>query len=1264
MRYAVLGVTEVRDDDGRPVPLGGGRLRALLTVLAVNAGRTVTPEELIDEVWAGDPPADAPGALQALVGRLRRALGRDAIAFEPGGYRLTAASDAVDLHRFERLLHEGEAALTDGDPEAAAVTLGRALALWRGPALADLPDRAAATRPEALRRTALRLRAEADLARGRAATALPVLEQAVADHPLDEAFRAQLLRALRATGRTADALAAYDEARTVLADTLGADPGPELRALRAQLLQSPEDLTTGERASDRPVNGRPRTPQPQRVHDQDWAPDDGRPRIEAPDRTPAHDGPTAARTRVPPSPAQPGAPDRPPPPARPGNLRARLTSFVGREDDLRALTAALTTAPAADAAHPGGRRPGADQPAPARLLTLTGPGGSGKTRLSVEAAEAVQEAFPDGVWLAELAPLDDPAAVPHAVLSALGRRDTTLRTYARDQLGDGAAKTKTDGEDPLARIVEHCGPRRLLLVLDNCEHLVAAAAHLAAEVLARCPGVTVLATSREPLGVPGEVMRPVEPLPPPTAFRLFAERAAAVRPGAADDLDAAAVAEICRRLDGLPLAIELAAARLRALSPRQIADRLDDRFRLLTGGSRTLLPRQQTLRAVVDWSWDLLTEPERDTLRRLSVFAGGCTLAAAEAVCGPDAMDAVSGLVDKSLVVADHGLPAGTRYRLLETIHEYAAERAGERPGDLAAAEARHTAWVRALVTEADPKLRGADQMHWLAVLETELDNVRAALHRTVEAGAEPDALAIALRMGWFWWLRNYRDEADGWLERVAALAGEPARPPYPSQPSSGAPDSSHAGERGEPGEPGEARETGAGAEGALFGPAHPLHWPRTDLSLLRFFVNSDHASDEQWSSEESRATATALAAAYRAGGPPAARFPGLLWPFTLYVLGDTAGIRGRMDEVVANCRAHGGDWEVAAAMMFRTHATVDTPGGLADAEAQWEEVRALDDRIGDRWIRAQIHGAGGEIAVVRGRYAQARADFEAAYRLGRELAAYGEGALLLGRLADLAHRTGDDEQAAELLDRAEAEAERYGVHDARTYLRYLRAELELRHGGVAAARDLCDLAAGHASDGTPPPMFYVLLLTLDARITAAEGDPATALAGLARAARMALDTNCTEQVVAAQFDAAASVLAHSGAAGPALTVARAADTVRDVVHGHLPRTVPEQEADDAVRALAAARLGADEHAAAIAAGDRLDTAGWWRCWRSWPSRPAGPDGEVRPDRRPNRAGRARRTGRAGDRQHSQGGAAGIACGSGRVGDGGGGPTMHSPHVP
>ncbi|QNE77776.1 hypothetical protein F0344_27110 [Streptomyces finlayi] len=500
VRYSILGTTRAFRPDGTAVALGGARLRTLLTVLALRPGRTVGAAVLVGEVWDGDPPADAVGALQALVARLRRVLGRAAVESVEGGYRLAADPDDVDLHRFERRAGQGTRALAEGDAEKALAALDDALALWREPVLPDLPDRAAAAAGlEARRLDARRTRLAAVLALGRPEEALPELTTLAAAHPIDEPLQALRIRALRDAGRTAQALAAYEEVRLVLADRLGAMPGPELRDLHTELL-----------CLDRPD----------------------------------------------PAPAAPAAPPR-------GNLRARLTSFVGREGDIADLREDL---------------------AQTRLVTLLGPGGAGKTRLSLEVAETLAENWPDGVWLAELAPVDDPDSVAEAVLGALGARETVLRGAGAEEL----RAAERGAGDPLVRLTEHCSRRRMLLLLDNCEHVIDAAASLADHLLAHCPELTVLATSREPLGVPGEFVRPVDPLPDPMALRLLADR------GAADPETAAACAEICQRLDGLPLAIELAAARLRMLGPRQIADRLDDRFRLLTNGSRTVLPRQQT----------------------------------------------------------------------------------------------------------------------------------------------------------------------------------------------------------------------------------------------------------------------------------------------------------------------------------------------------------------------------------------------------------------------------------------------------------------------------------------------------------------------------------------------------------------------------------------------------------------------------------------------------------------------------------------------
>lgn len=1081
MRYKILGATEAYDEQGAPLPVGGRRLRALLATLALRTNRTVPVDTLIAEVWAQDePPADATAALQALVGRLRRALGKAAIASDPGGYRLTATPEDIDLHRFERLVREGRAALGHQDPESAARTLGEALALWHGPALADLPDRSAATRPEALRAEAIRARIEAELLLGRASDAVPELRELTEAQPYDETLHALLIRALRDAGRGADALAAYEHARRTLAEGLGADPGRELRALYAELLD--------------PAGAA---------------------------------GPTAEGVNRPKAPERPGSQERPGSPERQGgqerperrgNLRPRLTSFVGREPELAAIRSDM-------------RR--------ARLVTLTGPGGSGKTRLAEEAAAGHPQA-----WLAELAPLDRPEAVPGAVVSALGLRETALMT----------SEMTVTQDDPAALLVEYCAPRSLLLLLDNCEHVIGAAAELAQTLLTHCPDLTVVATSREPLGVPGEFVRPVEPLPPDPAHRLFTERATAVRPDFDPEEDAEAVAEICRRLDGLPLAIELAAARLRLLSPRQIADRLDDRFRLLTSGSRTVLPRQQTLRAVVDWSWDLLDEPERTVLREVSVFAGGWDLAAAEAVCTGPAADLIGALVDKSLLIAEPTPRGDMRYRMLETIHEYASERAAETPELRAAAGRRHTAYVRALVEEAEPLLRSADQLPWIQRLETELDNIRAALQRAIESRENEDALAIALSVGWFWSMRNYRREGAGWVAGILRLA-----PPLPPDGPDGIPE-----------------DTG-----------DPLHWSWMSLRLLHFFLVAESRPTEALAGDEDRAYLRRVRDAFAQPVPAAARFPGLIWPFTAYFLDGPDAARPCLDDVVANCRRHGGDWEVGVSLMFRTHQAVDAPGNLSGVDEDLAELRELSRRAGDRWMRAQVSSAAGEAAMARCLHAEARVEYDEALRLAYEVGAYAETPFLIARLAEIAYREGDRDLAAKALQEAGIEADRYGVPDSWAFIRMLQSLMALDEGEVAKARVMFEEARADAERGTPPPQFIAALQGLEARLVAAESGPAQALPLLADGLRVALANRCAEVVIASLVEGGATLVSRAGDHPRAARLLAFGTRLRS---GN-PRPMPELAEAGQVETAALAALGPQRYEAERAAGAELTAA-------------------------------------------------------------------------
>ncbi|MDT3397363.1 BTAD domain-containing putative transcriptional regulator [Streptomyces sp. B1866] len=992
MRYGILGTTQAHRGDGTLVPLGGARLRALLAALALDPGRVRTAGALIGEVWADEPPADGGGALQALVGRLRRVLGRDAVRSAPGGYRLAADPDDVDLFRFERLVDEGASALADGDPAKAAAALDDALALWRGPALADLPDAAApAARAEALRLTAYAASAEADLALGRAERTLPVLAELCRDHPLDEALLALRIRALRDSGRTAEALAAYESGRAELADRLGADPGPGLRALHAELLR-PVPATAAASAGGGPSDFRP----PEGVRAQGAAAPGGAERGVA-----AGGGPASGRVRS-------GAP--------PGNLRARLTSFVGRETDLAVLRADLV-------AH--------------RLVTLTGAGGAGKTRLSQEAADAVAARWPDGVWLAELAPVDEPGTVPEAVLTALGARQTVLSATSEAL----RAATDPEGSDALARLAEHCAPRRMLLVLDNCEHVVDAAARLADFLLARCPGVTVLATSREPLAVPGEVVRPVEPLPDPVALRLLGERGAAARPGFRTGGDPEACAEICRRLDGLPLAIELAAARLRMLTPRQIADRLDDRFRLLTGGHRTVLPRQKTLRAVVDWSWDLLDEPERTVLRRLSVFAGGCDLALAEAVCadgppgapgstgadGPTGVDArdvaalLGSLVDKSLVVAAPADGDEMRYRLLETVAEYAAERLAE-AGERAAAERRHVVAYRELARAADPLLRGPGQRTWLARLEREHDNLRAALRRAVAAREEQDALCLVLSLSWFWQLRGHRGDARQWSAAAAALGPDPFAPPVvPAEPLAV-----------------------ALTQVAPPYPPDVLAEARRGVRLVGLAnIEGDMGRRD---SPEARRELAGIVAAYQPGLPQTVRIPGVMWFYAVLLTGDFTGLRQVVDTAVDTARGLGGGWELGFALLLRAKILNDRSDRAGGVHRDADECLRVFTEIGDAWGVAEALSERGWAREQRGVHDLAAEDYRAAVRLAEELGARAQVWLLRTRLASVSIESGTDPDGGERVLREVVALEGRMGGEAVTYA---RIQLAMRCGAT-----------------------------------------------------------------------------------------------------------------------------------------------------------------------------------------------------------------------
>jgi non-specific serine/threonine protein kinase len=439
------------------------------------------------------------------------------------------------------------------------------------------------------------------------------------------------------------------------------------------------------------------------------------------------------------------------------NLPYQLTGFVGREQEITQLEELVTTN---------------------RLVTLTGAGGAGKTRLAIEVARRLLDAFPDGVWLVELAALSDPRLVPQAVAQAL---------ELKEQPGRSVMETLCD----------HLASKKLLLVLDNVEHLLEACARLVDEIVRRSPGVTVLVTSRERVGMTGELTYRVpsltvpeasETLTPETALRyegvrLFVERARLARPDfALTAQNASCIASICARLDGIPLAIELAAPLLRSMSVDELSERLDQRFALLTGGSRAALPRHRTLRSTIDWSYDLLTEREQAMLRRVSVFAGGWTLASAEQVCAGDGIDAsdvceqLTLLVDKSLVVTDE--QAGTtRYQMLETVRQYALDRLRD-SGEEARWRGAHLACFVALAEEFDKGKEGPEQQSWFPRIASEQVNLRAALAWSAES-SPVEGLRLANGVTAFWRFRGHLAEAREWLGRLldAVPVDGPKRP-------------------------------------------------------------------------------------------------------------------------------------------------------------------------------------------------------------------------------------------------------------------------------------------------------------------------------------------------------------------------------------------------------------------------------------------------------------------------------------------------------
>lgn len=700
----ILGPLRVRAGDVE-VHIRRGIPRLILTALALRVGDVVTTATLADVVWGDHQPRNPANALQVQVSYLRRALlagGEEgqAIVTAGSGYRLVVSSEDVDARRFEtiirRVLSPAEASPDGGD-------LGRldeALALWRGEPLQDLADAAFAegdrSRLEELRWEAVEARYDLLLAMGRHREVIGELSQLTAEEPLRERFHEQKMLALYRSDRQSDALRAYDQARTVLVEELGLDPGKGLNQLQARILASDPtlDVVSAELATDAPVAT----------------------------------GVGVANRSV--AVLVPAAP--PPIP---------LTPTVGREVEIARL-------------HALSQRN--------RLVTLTGPAGAGKTRLAVELGLLEQEAC--RVVYVDFGPVPAAELVAATVAGRLG-----LSVLPDD--------------DVVQQIADRLADQPTLLVLDTCEHVLEAAAAIASRTVHRSETSRVLATSQRPLGITGEIAWPVPPLalaPPDAteadtvrdfpAILLFEQRAVAVNPEfSIHDGNAADVAAICLSLDGLPLAIELAAAQAVALSPASIRSRLEDRFAVLVGGSSDVVHRQQTLRAALDWSYALLDTDQRRLLGRLSVCPGSFDLDAATSLAPPDVEDPVSvlaSLVRHSVVMRD----GEERFRLLDSVRAYAAEKLD----DLSAASRAHAEHFLAFAETAFPHLRSADQLEWLARVRQDIPQLRAAWRWASSVDDEDIMARLVVALAWFWTLEGMLDEAMHIYDRVLDLSTPP----------------------------------------------------------------------------------------------------------------------------------------------------------------------------------------------------------------------------------------------------------------------------------------------------------------------------------------------------------------------------------------------------------------------------------------------------------------------------------------------------------
>ncbi len=862
LTVALLGPVEVRRDD-EPVLVPSGRTTEVLVRLALEAGRSVRAEQILDELWAG---SEGRNTLQSKVSQLRRALGGAApVSFGLGGYRLNV--DDVDLLAVERLAGQVAEARRAGNPEIVRERAAAALAHFRGEVLQGAGD-GAWLEPHRRRWEEVRLGLVEDhlaarVSLGAAGDVVGELEELTERHPLREGLWSSLVTALYRAGRQADALAAYARVRRRLVEDLGVDPGPGLRRLEEEILAQSASLAG----------------------------------------------------------LEPG-PDR-----RPGNLPPVGPGLVGRATESAALHALLTE-------H--------------RVVTVVGPAGVGKTRMALAVAHDRDE--PGGAWLVRLDGVSDPSSVLRAVAEAL-----------HVPAGELTAR--------------FAGPASVLL-LDNTEHLRDAVADLVELLLAGAPRLRVLVTSQVPLAIDAEAAFTLGPLAPDDATALFAARAARLpRPVTLTEETADAVDQLCRRLDGLPLALELAAARLASLSVPELTRRLDDRFALLHDPTSRAPARRRGLQAAIGWSHDLLEPDDRRGLWALAVFAEGAPLSAAEHVFGalgipaPEALDVVGVLVDRSLVTVDVSVHGEVRYRLLDSIRAFARDRLAE-AGLADVAGAAHAAWFAGVADRQARTVRGPQQVACLETVRVDRANIDAAL-AWCAVHDPPQGLRTAVGFGWTWVVLG--DGEAGAARVRGALTAAP--------------------------------EADASTSAAALLLACWLEASAGDLELAAGDLNRAEmlVDDDRLRADLHR---------HRA--------------FLRIQQGRPADVVVEAEAAVAAYRAQGRVWETAAALLLASYGAI-VLGDTRRAGRSAADAVALLEPLGDPWGLVHARGMLGAIAQAEGRFDAAATELAGAAAESERLGFRGQAALHLSRLGRVEQQRGDRGAAVATLDRALAAARRSG---------------------------------------------------------------------------------------------------------------------------------------------------------------------------------------------------------------------------------------------